>query len=332
MFLVRNFIALSLAASFNLLAQPSVLAVVNAASFQSGLPAGGALATAYVTGLTALTAGTYLAPPSQPLPYKLGGITVTIDNDYAPLLAVVVSSDPMAAAQVNFQVPLSANASLLYQYVQAGPTYLGGFVVSDGVNKAMPTTTLTTSGLPDWGGFFSGVNGYAIAVHTSDSTPVTSENPAQAGEPIIAYADGFFTTWPRPLIGLPTPPQVNFQPDYSLIASPGYLYLQSYPQAGCPPAAGQCPGTGSITNTPALKVTFMGLATGVVGVEAIGFVVPSNQQTGNWALFFNQGSCPDGSGIPGTCGATFGSSSPFVLLPVRPEAHSSGQPDVELRE
>jgi hypothetical protein len=60
----------------------------------------------------------------------------------------------------------------------------------------------------------------------------------------------------------------------------------------------------------------MGLAAGSVGVEEINFVVPSNQRSGNFALFFNIGSCPDGSGIPGNCGATLGLSSPYVLLPV----------------
>jgi len=60
----------------------------------------------------------------------------------------------------------------------------------------------------------------------------------------------------------------------------------------------------------------MGLAAGLVGVEEINFTIPSNQQSGNWALFFNRGSCPDGSGIPGDCGASLGLSSPYVMLPV----------------
>jgi len=102
--------------SSSLWSGPAVTAVVNSASFQSGLPAGRALATAYVSGLTALTLGTYAAPASQPLAHTLGGVTAVVDNDYAPLLAVIVPSDPSANVQVNFQVPLSANASLLYAY------------------------------------------------------------------------------------------------------------------------------------------------------------------------------------------------------------------------
>jgi uncharacterized protein (TIGR03437 family) len=81
-----------------------------------------------------------------------------------------------------------------------------------------------------------------------------------------------------------------------------------------PDESGMC--TVSATNTPALKVTFEGLAVGKVGVEEIDFVVPANQQSGNWPLFFNAGSCPDGSGVPGTCGSTGAASSQYVLLPV----------------
>src|ERR1700693_2481881 len=98
-----------------LVCQPTIVAVVNSASFQAGPPAGGALATAYVSGLSALTPGNYVASFSQPLPHTLGGVTVMVDNDYAPLLSVFVPSDQTANVQVNFQVPLSANASLLYQ-------------------------------------------------------------------------------------------------------------------------------------------------------------------------------------------------------------------------
>jgi uncharacterized protein (TIGR03437 family) len=313
MFRIVILLVLLAVVSSILWSQPAVVAVVNSASFQSGLPAGGALATAYVSGLTALKPGTYVAPASQPLPHALGGVTVIVDNDYAPLLAVIVPSDASADVQVNFQVPLSANASLL-----SGTTYAGDLIVTDGVNKAMPTSTLTTNQLPFFGGFFSGANGYAIARHASDSSLVTPQNAAHPGESIIAYADGFFVTWPPPPIAIPAPPQITFQPDYSEMNSPGDLYLQVYPTPPnpCTPAPVPC-GTGTATNTPALKVNFMGLAAGSVGVEEINFEVPSNQSSGNFALFFNSGSCPDGSGIPGDCGATEGNTSPSVMLPVK---------------
>src|ERR1700733_9629960 len=282
-------LALSTVVCSPLFCQPTVVAVVNSASYQSGLPTGGALATAYVSGLTALPPGTYIAPASESLPRTLGGVTVMIDNDYAPLLAVIVPSDPAANVQVNFQVPLSANASLLAAYVGTGPAYVGALVVTDGVNKAIPITTLTTSEPAEWGGFFSSANGYAAAVHASDSSPVTPQNPAHPGESIVAYADGFFMTWPRPPIGIPAPAQVNFQPDYSLLSSPGSLYLQAFPMyvSNCAPEPGLCTMEGTFPSTPPVTINSMGLLEGAVGVETINFVVPSLQAPGVWALFFN---------------------------------------------
>jgi uncharacterized protein (TIGR03437 family) len=60
-------------------------------------------------------------------------------------------------------------------------------------------------------------------------------------------------------------------------------------------------------------MTFRGLAPNQIGVQQIDFIVPANQQPGDWALFFNVGSCPDRGG---PC-ANQGSSSAYVKLPVR---------------
>jgi hypothetical protein len=74
----------------------------------------------------------------------------------------------------------------------------------------------------------------------------------------------------------------------------------------------------SYTHTPALKVLFKGLAPGKVGIEQIDFVVPENQAPGDWALFFNRGSCPDGTGrICDSSDAQKARSSLYVKLPVR---------------
>jgi uncharacterized protein (TIGR03437 family) len=316
MFRIALFVVFLAPGSLNLYSQANIAGVVNSASFQSGLPAGGALATAFVSGLTALIPGTYVAPSSTPLPHYLGGVTVSVNDDYAPLLAVIVPTDPSANVQVNFQVPLSANTSLLYPYFGIAPVYVGYVRVSDGVNNAVLSAT---RGLPEWGGFFTDGNGYAAALHASDSSPVTAQNPAQPGETIVVYADDLFMTWPPPPIAIPAPQQVTFQIDYTFARTLGNLYLQVYPNPAsmCAPNPGLCPGTGSVTGTPALTINSMGLAAGTVGVEEINFVIPLSQQPGTWPLFFNAGSCPDGSGIPGTCGATYGSSSPYVLLPVK---------------
>jgi hypothetical protein len=72
-----------------ILAQPQIQSVVSAASFQPGLPAGGALATLFVSG-TIGAPGTYIAPPGEPLPMSLAGFDISINEAYAPILAVVV--------------------------------------------------------------------------------------------------------------------------------------------------------------------------------------------------------------------------------------------------
>jgi uncharacterized protein (TIGR03437 family) len=290
-------LSLSTAGLFNLYCQPTIVAVVNAASFQNGLPPGGALVTLYVSGLSALKPGTYLAPPSQPLPATLGGVTVAVNNDYAPLLAVIVPAIPASKVQVNFQVPSSADASLLYEYFGAGPSYSGYISVTDGINKAV---TNMTGNVSQWGGFFSDADGYAIAIHRSDSTPVTQQSPAHPGESIVVYADGFFLTWPSSPIAVPVPPLASFEANYLRRAKAGDLYLQAYigPPNNCAPNPGPC--AGSAPSTPPLKINSAGLVEGSIGVEEINFAIPSSQAPGSWALFFND--CMETTGIPGSCG------------------------------
>ena len=67
--------------------QAAIVSIANAAipgSLGSKLPAGGALATAYVTGLSDLQPGIYTAPTNQPLPLNLGGVSVVVNNGSAP--------------------------------------------------------------------------------------------------------------------------------------------------------------------------------------------------------------------------------------------------------
>jgi len=232
----------------------------------------------------------------------LAGIQITVNSAFAPILAVIIPPNGQAGyTQINFQVPLERNVSPF------GNTFAGNFSVfgpSPGVSVPVPP-------LPEWGGFFSNGSGYAIALHASDRSLITTQNPAHAGESIVAYANDFFGVWPPPPISIAVPRQLTFQfPGTGPLGPTGMnLYLQTYPtsQPSFP--------TGSLvscTNTPALRVTFEGLAAGMVGVEEIDFVVPANQTPGNWALFFNIGSSSVGSG----CNGNSGSSSPYVLVPV----------------
>ena len=225
-----------------------------------------------------------------------------VNNGAARLLAVAVPSDLSQPVQINFQVPMERNAS--------GP-YAGFLTVSS------PKYTALLTGLPalrPGGAFFSDANGFAAALHATDSSPVTPDNPAHPNEPIIAYANDFFQTWPPPPIGIPTPAGIQFRPGPSNGSYADYLYLQAYFRGItiCPPpyTPGTCPplqGSGK-----PIQLTFLGLAPGKVGVEEVDFVVPANQQPGNWPLFFNAGQCADIT----LCGEAGGLSSPYVLLPV----------------
>ncbi len=280
--------------------QPQIPSVVNSASFETGLPAGGALATLFVSGVSG-SPGIHTAPPGQALPLSLAGIQISVNSAFAPILAVIIPpSGSSGYTQINFQVPMERNAS------PSANSFLGNFSVfgpSPGISVPVPS-------LPEWGGFFSSGSGYAAALHASDRSLVTTQNPAHPGEPIIAYGDDLYAVWPATPMAIPIPTQPTFElANLPSRGEPGNIYLQTYPTPGPSFPTG---ATVSCTNTPALQVSFEGLAAGMVGVEEIDFVVPANQTPGNWALFFNIGSSSDGSG----CNGNSASSSPYVLVPI----------------
>ena len=333
-----SIISMTVAAVASVWAQGQIVAVVNSASFQPGLtvaaqsgsetiqgmPSGGSLATVFLSGFNGLTPGTYVAPPSSPLPFTLGGLAVIVNGAPSPILSVIIPvAGSTAYAQVNFQVPMERNA--VTQGALGCPNCSGPTAVD--VNGATFTIPAVARG---WGGFFSDANGYAMARHGNDNTLVSVLNPAHAGETIIVYADDFFDVWPPPPIGFPVPTQPPFTfnpalytgvlsfavvPNFTKVTDITGLYLQDYPgpgYGGPPPLPGP---VGSFTSTTALRVIYEGLAAGMVGVEEIHFVVPDNQVPGDWALFFNNGSCTNGKGPCITSGV--GVSSAYVKLPVR---------------
>ncbi len=158
-------LALSAAAALNpaVFGQAQIVAIVNVASFQPGLPRGGALATLYVSGLN-VQPGLYVAS-SVPLPFLLDGVSVVIDGlAFAPILAV--SAPQSGNAQINFQVPLERNVSL----PSATPSSSGSISVLVNLNVVASRTPLPA---PMGGGFFTDQNGNVVAQHASDYSPVT---------------------------------------------------------------------------------------------------------------------------------------------------------------
>ena len=285
--------------------------IVNSASYQPGLPSGGALGTAFCSGVTiipgTIVPGLYVAPPSSPLPFMLGNVGVEVNQAPAPILAVFIppGGNSSGVLQVNFQVPLARDSTALQDTFDMGRFELLLPPVFNGtLQPRFPTTPVPGAGQ---GGFFADANGYAIAQHASDHTAVTVDHPAHAGETISVFANDFFPVWPPPPLAVPVPSAPVYQFDSGLInyRYPFYhanLFLQDYPPYQF--------GIGSVAFTEPLQVVFKGLAVNQIGVEEIRFVVPATQAPGDWALFFLAGSCQTGSCGPGI-------ASVSVKLPVR---------------
>src|SRR5262249_51173679 len=137
------------------------------------------------------------------------------------------------------------------------------------------------------GAFFTDDRGYVRAEHSADHSPVTAANPAHPGEAITVYGNDFYTVWPTPPVGFRTPSLWSFcgselyqyrpeLPGPAAAFDYRYLYLQKYvyPDAN----------HNQFTDTPAVEITFQGLAPEKIGIEQIDFVVPANQPPGDWAL------------------------------------------------
>ena len=248
------------------------IVVTNAASFQVGLPLPGSIATIFCTGLN--IQGTMNAQ-GLPLPFNLADVTVTMDGLPAPLFAV---ANLGTYQQVNFQVPLiGGGGGDLIVVSQSG--FQGSVVVYPN---------------PDFGGDFFVLPGtqFGIFQHAADWSLVTPDNPATAGETIIAYGTGLPIPDPQVPTGQPAPslplsyvPQVNSAQKIDTMAlvingqnSQAPVYLQD-----------AVPGSGNTTGE--LPIPFMGLAPGTVGLFQINFVFPAGVPSGNASIQLRRSTC-----------------------------------------
>lgn len=135
--------------------------VVNAASFAAQITPG-ALATVFGSGFAASTSGA--APP---LPTKLAGVSVNVNNQAAPILFVT-------PGQVNFQVP--------------GGTPVGTASITVSGN-GLTSNAVTVPVLTAAPGLFFQSSGHAI-VQNQDFSLNSATNPARVGSTIIAYGTG----------------------------------------------------------------------------------------------------------------------------------------------
>lgn len=140
---------------------PSPALAVNAAGFFPNLAPGG-VATMFGTGLS----GTVASAAGLPLPYGLGGATVDVGGEPAPIYFV-------SPTQINFVVPPAPNGNTVT-------------ITREGSASAAITAqiALNTEGL-----FTTGDAASAAALHP-DGSLITAQNPARPGEIIALFGTG----------------------------------------------------------------------------------------------------------------------------------------------
>jgi uncharacterized protein (TIGR03437 family) len=151
-------------------------AVVNSASYAPGLPYAGGLASVFLTGLTGVDR--IIAASGYPLPTQLAGVSVKVNGELAPLLAV--ASLPGGGQQINFQVPLDRG---LGQYGAPGMQYPAVEIDANGV-------ATFTGALPVAPGIFSFPDGTPVVEHSANFTLVTKVHPVVPGETLTIYVTG----------------------------------------------------------------------------------------------------------------------------------------------
>lgn len=189
-------------------AELAVAADLDAASFSPGPATPGQLRTLFGSAF----AGDPNAAVSLPLPTQLGGVSVLVNGQPAPLLFA-------GPSQINYQVPEDASGRELTIVVRAGEA------------ESPPYVRRTAASSPAVFSLDGSGAGAAIVTH-SDFTLVTPETPALPGEVLIAF-----------LTGLGSPPQTPEVRIQALAArvlfagrSPGFVGLDQL-NFETPPAA-----------------------------------------------------------------------------------------------
>lgn len=251
----------SLGALFACVAQCQIgnIVVTNAASFQLGMPPDGSIGTIFCTGI--VIPGLVTAQ-SIPLPFSLAGVTVSVGGLAAPLFAV---ADLGGFQQINFQAPSELNLN---------SDGLLPIIVSQ--NGSQGSVNVDPAPADSVGDFFRlEATQFGIFQHGADYSLVTPENPATAGETLIAYATGLPTATPLVPTGQTAPlsplsyVKMNYYP-----ADPGLLPSTNYMGLSIDGLELSDPATESGDVTGELPIPFMGLTPGAVGLYQVNFVMP----------------------------------------------------------
>jgi len=184
--------------------------------------------------------GTNLGPTNLqvastlPFPSSLGGVQVLINNIPAPIYYV-------SANQVSAIVPYEITTSIAQiQVVHNGAT-------SNAVTEFVNSTTPGVFTVP------AGGIGYAAALHSSDFSLVTQQNPAKIGETIAVFVTGLGDVFPTVPDGAAGPS--------SLSKTTNTI-------------------TADVSGTTA-TVTYAGLAPGLAGLYQVNVTIPTGVTAGN---------------------------------------------------
>ncbi len=232
-------ICLAVAAG-GLRAEVAILSVTSGASFESGLPPKGSIATIFCRGLTGIDKVAQAS--GTPLPFTLAGVRVVVGGATAPLFAVAPGE---AFQQINIQVPQEARI-VERENVEVR--------VMQGEESAL---TVVPQRLLSPGDFFRLADGSGIFQRAVDFSLVTADNPVRPGEYVIAYLTGMIGTRPVVPTGEPSP----FDPLAVVLRLNEEVYIDNYRVTL---AKGNL-GNGSVVPE------FMGLTPGSIGVYQVNF-------------------------------------------------------------
>jgi uncharacterized protein (TIGR03437 family) len=274
-------IALLASACFPARAAIRILAIVNAASFDRGLPLGGGMAAIICTGLTGVSG--YVSSDTIPLPLELAGISVKVRSVPAPLFSVYSSE---TIQQITFQVPWERDDGTL-PFVEVAQN--GEYIRIAFVDWTRPA-------------FFTDNQHYAIARRASDDSLVTREQPAHPGETIIVYATGYGQVYPPVGNGDAAPAEP--------ISTPvGSALLSSFIDGPCSLGAyNSCImkfGKGDVASASETVAAIFGpieLAPGMIAVYRMHIQLPNGLPAGDLQFVYTMRVC---TGPFGDCGSPY---------------------------
>lgn len=289
---MRRILLFGVCASLLYAQSTQTIVVTSAASFQTGMPPRGSIAAAFCIGLQ--VEGIIYAT-TNPLPYTLDGISLTVGGAPAPILGV---ADDGGYQQINFEVPQEVGQN-------SGGTWT--VVASQGGTQL----TSQVASLQSPGDFFRMGSNLAAFQHAADYSLVTEQNRANPGEVLVAYLTGLPGTVPAVPTGEASPfsplavvDQPNLPTDVDQFA---LLLNGAVITNPCPADYSPC---------QASSLLWLGLTPGTVGLYQLNFVVPPAAAPGDAAIQLQRSSCSAFFGAYCQSGGAFNANaSPGCVSP-----------------